>query len=67
MSNIKEAIGKPVRKTVSTVGDALNNFSKEVDDNPSMIYWGLCGLAFTIGLMYGDAKSDLNEIKNKLD
>jgi len=63
MPNIKKTLGK----AASAAQGAITDFSKEIDENPSMIYWGLCGLAFTIGLMYGDAKNDLNEIKNKLD
>lgn len=46
---------------------AVNDFSDHLDEHPSSIYWGLCGMGFTIGLMLGGIAKSLNEIKESLD
>ena len=44
--------------------ESVNDY---IDAHPSVIYYGLIGLSFTIGVLNADLKQDLTEIKNKLD
>jgi len=63
MFNIKENLGK----VAYNVSKALDGAANEINENPYLIYCGLLGLSFAVGILHADTKKDLQEIKNKLD
>jgi len=63
MLNIKENLNKAAYKACTVIDGAAN----EINENPYLIYCGLLGLSFAIGILHADTKADLQEIKNKLD
>ena len=63
LDTIKETVGKAAYNASVAVEAA----SEYIDEHPSVIYAGLLGLSFAVGMLHADTKKDLQEIKNKLD